>query len=190
MSYVGTTTERPSGEVRLRGARLPAFSARQSVADTRSAGPPAHPRLRLIAERDRLAGDSRTRSRSVATRRTRSAPVTPAQTDVICARALPFVARAPGLPPPGFGFVLLSFTPGPHRAANIASFQRSMTGFCQTVRQSTCVVTGQRPNGVTSYASIAALPRSSPRCSPSSALPCSGSSSWCRDGGGGVISPS
>jgi putative ABC transport system permease protein len=54
--------------------------------------------------------------------------------------------------------VLLSFTPGPRRAADIASFQRSMTGFCQTIQQSTCVVTDQRPNGVTNYASIDGTP--------------------------------
>jgi hypothetical protein len=60
--------------------------------------------------------------------------------------------------PPGFEFVLLSFAPGPRRAANIAGFQRSMTGFCQTVQQSTCVVTAQRPNGVTNYASIDRTP--------------------------------
>ena len=57
-----------------------------------------------------------------------------------------------------FQFVLLSFASGPRRAANIAGFQRSMTGFCQTVQQSTCVVTGQRPNGVTNYASIDRTP--------------------------------
>jgi putative ABC transport system permease protein len=60
--------------------------------------------------------------------------------------------------PPGFEFVLLSFAPGPRRAANIAGFQRSMTGFCQTVQQSTCVVTAQRPNGITNYASIDRTP--------------------------------
>ena len=65
---------------------------------------------------------------------------------------------APPGAPAGFDFVLLSFTPGRHRAANIAGFQRSMTGFCQTVQQSTCVVTGQRPIGVTNYASIDATP--------------------------------
>src|SRR5207248_8845322 len=55
---------------------------------------------------------------------------------------------------PGFQFVLLSFTPGPSRAANITGFRRSMTGFCRTVQQSTCVVVNQRPNGITNYASI------------------------------------
>ena len=60
--------------------------------------------------------------------------------------------------PPGFEVVLLSFTPGPRQAADIASFQRSMTGFCQTIQQSTCVVTDQRPNGVTNYASIDGTP--------------------------------
>jgi hypothetical protein len=65
------------------------------------------------------------------------------------------------LPPevsPGFQFVLLSFQPGPRRAADIASFHRSMTGFCHTIQQSTCVVTSQRPNGVTNYTSIDRTP--------------------------------
>ena len=60
--------------------------------------------------------------------------------------------------PPGFEFVLLSFASGPRRAANIAGFQRSMSGFCRTVKQSTCVVTGQRPNGITNYTSIDRTP--------------------------------
>lgn len=33
-----------------------------------------------------------------------------------------------------------------------------MTGFCQTVQQSTCVVTSQRPNGITNYTSIDRTP--------------------------------
>ena len=33
-----------------------------------------------------------------------------------------------------------------------------MTGFCRGIQQSTCVVTGQRPNGVTNYASIDRTP--------------------------------
>jgi predicted lysophospholipase L1 biosynthesis ABC-type transport system permease subunit len=33
-----------------------------------------------------------------------------------------------------------------------------MTAFCRTVQQSTCVVTNQRPNGVTNYASIDRTP--------------------------------
>jgi hypothetical protein len=60
--------------------------------------------------------------------------------------------------PPGFEFVPLSFKPGPRRAANITSFQRSMTGFCRTVQQTTCVLTSQRPNGITNYASIDRTP--------------------------------
>jgi hypothetical protein len=59
---------------------------------------------------------------------------------------------------PGFDFVLLSFTPGPRRAANIASFQRSATSFCLRVQRSSCVVTEQRPNGVTNYGSIDRTP--------------------------------
>jgi hypothetical protein len=71
---------------------------------------------------------------------------------VLKAQAVPYGA------PPGFQFVLLSFTPGPNRPANIASFQRSMTSFCQTIQQSTCVITSQRPNGATNYASIDRIP--------------------------------
>ena len=60
------TTERlpvDTGQVRLRGARVPAFSARHLVADARSADAPAHPRLELIAECGRPAGDNHARSR-------------------------------------------------------------------------------------------------------------------------------
>jgi hypothetical protein len=71
---------------------------------------------------------------------------------VLKAQAVPYGGS------PGFQFVLVSFTPGPGRAANIARFQRSMTSFCRTVQQSTCVVTSQRPNGVTNYASIDGVP--------------------------------
>jgi hypothetical protein len=71
---------------------------------------------------------------------------------VLKAQAVPYGA------PPGFQFVLLNFTPGPNRPANIAGFQRSMTSFCQTIQQSTCVVTSQRPNGATNYASIDRIP--------------------------------
>jgi putative ABC transport system permease protein len=67
------------------------------------------------------------------------------------------LSLSPGVPS-GFEFVLLNFTPGPRRAANIARFQRSMTGFCRNVQQSTCVVTDQRPNGITNYASIESTP--------------------------------
>jgi putative ABC transport system permease protein len=68
------------------------------------------------------------------------------------------VLKLPPYVPPGYEFVLLSFAPGPRQAANIAGFHRSMTGYCRTVDQSTCVVTGQRPNGITNYASIDRTP--------------------------------
>ena len=68
------------------------------------------------------------------------------------------VLKPPPYVPSGYQFVLLNFTPGPRQAANIAGFQRSMTGFCQTIERSTCVVIGQRPNGVTNYASIDRTP--------------------------------
>ena len=66
-------------------------------------------------------------------------------------------AAAPG-GPPGFEFALLRFTHGPQRAAAIARFRRSMTGFCSQIQQSTCVVTSQQPNGVTNYARIDGTP--------------------------------
>ena len=57
-----------------------------------------------------------------------------------------------------YNFVLLRFAPGPHRAGDIASFTRSMAGFCGTVQQTTCVVTDQRPYGVTTYLAIDSTP--------------------------------
>ena len=58
----------------------------------------------------------------------------------------------------GYNFVLLRFAPGPHRAADIAAFNRAMTPFCATVQQPTCVISDQRPNGATNYARIDATP--------------------------------
>jgi hypothetical protein len=58
----------------------------------------------------------------------------------------------------GFNFVLVRFAPGPRRAADIAGLRRAMSSFCATVEQSTCVVTDQRPNGVTGYARIDGTP--------------------------------
>jgi hypothetical protein len=58
----------------------------------------------------------------------------------------------------GYNFVLVRFAPGPRRAADIAGFDRAMGPFCATIEQSTCVVTDQRPNGVTSYARIDGTP--------------------------------
>ena len=52
----------------------------------------------------------------------------------------------------GFEFVLLRFADGPGRKAAVTRFRRSMTGFCSHIQQSTCVVIGQRPNGLTNYA--------------------------------------
>jgi FtsX-like permease family len=59
---------------------------------------------------------------------------------------------------PHYAFVLLRFAPGPHRATDIASFTRSMTRFCGTVQQTTCVVTDQRPYGITTYLAIDGTP--------------------------------
>ncbi len=58
----------------------------------------------------------------------------------------------------GYNFVLVRFVPGPRRAPDIADFDRAIGPFCSAVEQSTCVVTDQRPNGVTSYARIDGTP--------------------------------
>jgi hypothetical protein len=58
----------------------------------------------------------------------------------------------------GYNFVLLRFTPGPGKAADIAVFKRSASPFCATIQQLTCLVTDQRPNGVTGYARIDGTP--------------------------------
>ena len=62
--------------------------------------------------------------------------------------------------------------------------------FLPTVQQSTCVVTDQRPNGITNYASIDGTPEVLAASSPCSASPCSGSSPWCPGGAGAGTSPS
>ena len=59
---------------------------------------------------------------------------------------------------PRYNFVLLRFSPGPRRAADIASFERSMTAFCAKAGLATCAVRDQRPNGVTNYARIDGTP--------------------------------
>jgi hypothetical protein len=57
-----------------------------------------------------------------------------------------------------FDFVLLRFTRGQPRTIAMASFERSMAGFCQSIQPSPCVVTDQRPNGITSYTNIDRTP--------------------------------
>jgi hypothetical protein len=59
---------------------------------------------------------------------------------------------------PAFEFMLLRLAAGQRGAAGVARLQRSLAGFCQTVQQSTCVVAGQRPNGVTNFARIDGIP--------------------------------
>jgi hypothetical protein len=58
----------------------------------------------------------------------------------------------------GYNFVLLKFAPGPHKAADIAAFQRAVARFCASVQQSTCVVTNQQPNGLINYQPVDATP--------------------------------
>ena len=58
----------------------------------------------------------------------------------------------------GFEFMLLRLRPGQRGTAGITRLQRSLAGFCRTIQQSTCLVVGQRPNGVTNFARIDAIP--------------------------------
>ena len=60
---------------------------------------------------------------------------------------------------PGFEFVLVRFKPGLDPAAATARFKRLLRPVCAAVQQSTCVVTGQQPNGITDYARIDAAPK-------------------------------
>jgi len=62
------------------------------------------------------------------------------------------------LPARGFEFVLLRFTHSQPWATAMASFQRSMAGFCRSIQPSPCVVTDQRPNEITSYTHIDRTP--------------------------------
>ena len=54
--------------------------------------------------------------------------------------------------------MLIRFAPGPRARADITAFDRAMARYCAAVQQGTCVVTDQRPNTVTNYASIDATP--------------------------------
>jgi hypothetical protein len=58
----------------------------------------------------------------------------------------------------GYNFVLLRFDRGPHRAADIADFERAMRPFCATVEQSTCLISDQRPNSIVNYTRIDGTP--------------------------------
>ena len=60
--------------------------------------------------------------------------------------------------PGGYNFALVSFAPGPARAAHIAAFQRAWSSFCAGIQQDTCLVTDQRPNTVSNFAAIDATP--------------------------------
>jgi ABC-type lipoprotein release transport system permease subunit len=58
----------------------------------------------------------------------------------------------------GYNFALVSFAPGPHKQTEIAAFQRAWQPFCANIQQSTCLITDQRPNTVTNYASVDGTP--------------------------------
>ncbi len=55
--------------------------------------------------------------------------------------------------------MLVRFKPGRGQRAATARFQRLLRPVCAAVQQSTCVVTGQQPNGITDYARIDATPK-------------------------------
>jgi hypothetical protein len=58
----------------------------------------------------------------------------------------------------GYNFALVRFAPGADVAASTAAFRRALATFCDSVEESTCVVTAQRPNTVNNYAAIDATP--------------------------------
>jgi hypothetical protein len=59
---------------------------------------------------------------------------------------------------PGYNFVLLTFAPGPRRAADIAAFGRAVAPFCAALQQSTCWSRSQKPDGIYYYERINATP--------------------------------
>lgn len=59
---------------------------------------------------------------------------------------------------PGYNFVLIKFTQGPGKAADIAAFYRATAKFCAGVQQSTCLTRNQKPNGIYYYERINATP--------------------------------
>lgn len=59
----------------------------------------------------------------------------------------------------GYNIVLVRLAPGPGRPAALHGFERAVAPFCARIGQSTCLVTGQRPNGVTNYVSIDRTPQ-------------------------------
>ena len=61
-------------------------------------------------------------------------------------------------PGQGFEFVLVKFTDGQPRTEAMASFKRSVAGFCYSRQPGPCLATDQRPNGITSYAQIDRTP--------------------------------
>jgi len=61
-------------------------------------------------------------------------------------------------PGQGFEFVLVKFTYGQPRTEAMASFKRSVAGFCHSRQPGPCLATDQRPNGITSYAQIDRTP--------------------------------
>jgi hypothetical protein len=61
-------------------------------------------------------------------------------------------------PGQGFGFVLVSFTRDQPQTAAMASFKRSVAGFCHSRQPGPCLATDQRPNGITSYTQIDRTP--------------------------------
>lgn len=59
---------------------------------------------------------------------------------------------------PRYSIVLLRFAAGPGSAARIAAFRRSMAAFCARTEQTSCLVTDQRPDGITGYTRIDGTP--------------------------------
>lgn len=59
---------------------------------------------------------------------------------------------------PGYNFVLVTFAPGPRKAADIAALRRATAGFCASRQQTTCLSENQKPNGIVYYERINGTP--------------------------------
>ena len=76
------------------------------------------------------------------------------------------IAAVPSLDPqaraashsPGYNFVLIRFAAGQDRNADIAALRRALAPVCARAQQSTCVITDQRPNGISDYTRIDGTP--------------------------------
>ena len=88
-----------------------------------------------------------------------------------------------------YNFLLLKFAPGPRNAAEMAAFRRVTARYSPSVDQSTCVLAGQKPDGILYYERINATPLVLASLLAVLGLGCSRSSSSSQPGPGAGTSP-